>query len=299
MSTADGVMTPFNVDDLKLSKLLSDPVGGTTTYDAPLDCPGIQSINFEPDFLEKEQKGDGQVLDTYTKLQYITGSVKHGQISLEVLALMTGGTLSSSGSSPHTQKKLVLNQANLPGYFKMEGVVEYLGGDDNDGDYHTNFLKVKISKFSIEHQGEDYATVSFNWKAIPRRSDGNIVELIENETAVAIADTSDTTPPTVTGTGPVDGADTVPAATTVTFTFSERMAPHTASDPANFFIVKSDGTNVSFAIAHDVASKVTTLTPSSALEPGGTYIAGVTKGVRDAAGNAMVAAHVINFIVAT
>jgi hypothetical protein len=291
-------MTPFNVDDLKISKLLSDPDGGTTTYNAPLDVPGIQSINFEPDFLEKELMGDAQVLDTYTKLRYITGQVKHGRISLEVLALLTGGTLSSSGSSPNTQKKLVLNQANLPGYFKMEGVVEYLGGDDNDGDYHTVFLKTKISKFSIEHQGEDYATVSFDWKAIPRRSDGNLLELVENETAVAIPDTSDTTPPTVTSTSPNDGDTGVSASTNVTFTFSEAMAPNTASDPANFYIVKDDGTNVPFAISYASGSTATTLNPTSDLDPAGIYIAGATKGVRDAAGNAMAAAHVIVFTVA-
>lgn len=298
MAVADGILTPFNVDDLKISKLLTDPEGGSATYDAPIDCPGIQSISFEPDFLEKELMGDAQVLDTYSKMRFITGQVKHGRISLPLLAVLTGGALSNSGSTPNTQKKLTLNQANIPGFFKMEAVVEYLGGDDNDGDYHTVFLKTKMTKFSIEHQGEDYAIVSFDFKAIPQRATGDVVELIENETAVAIADTSDTTPPTVSSSSPADGDTDVAVGANVTFTFSEDMQANTVSDKANFYIVKSDGTNVPFAISYNAGAKTTTLNPSSNLDASGTYIAGVTPGVRDAAGNALAAAHVINFTTA-
>lgn len=298
MAVADGILTPFNVDDLKISKLLTDPEGGSATYDAPIDVPGIQSISFEPDFLEKELMGDAKVLDTYSKLRFITGQVKHGRISLPVLAVLTGGTLAASGSTPNTQKKLTLKGTDLPGYFLLEAVVEYLGGDDNDGDYHTRFLKTKMTKFQIEHQGEDYAIVSFDFKAIPLNSNGDLVELIENETAVAIADTSDTTAPTVSSSSPADGTTDVVATANITFTFSEAMQAHTVSDAANFYIVKNDGANVPFAISYNSGTRTTTLDPTGSLTASGVYIAGVTPGVRDAAGNPMAAAHVINFTVA-
>jgi hypothetical protein len=285
----------FSVQDLKLFPMLSDGPGGTA-YDDGLDVPGIQQLGMSPEFLEKELQGDAERLDVYSKLLGMTLKVQHGQVSLRVLAALLGATRTVTGSGATEVEELILGQADIPGYFKLAGRVDYLGSGVS-GDYHSEFLKGKVNNFSIEHQGEDYAQVSFEVKLVRRLSDGKMAILRRNSTATPIAETADNTPPTVTASVPVDGAANHPVADPISWTFSEAMMPATM-DSANFWIVKSDGEDVPYTMAYSSTTKTATLTPSAALDAASTYLAGVTTGVRDAAGNRMAAAVMINFTTA-
>lgn len=288
-------MSLFSVQDLKLFPMLSDGPGGTT-YDNALDVPGIQQLGMSPEFIEKELQGDGERLDLYSKLVGMTLKVQHGQISLEVLAALMGATRTLTGSGSSEVEELVMAQSDIPGYFKLAGRVDYLGNGVS-GDYHSEYLKSKLSNFSIEHQGEDYAQVSFDCKLLRRISDGKMVILRRNATAAPITSTVDNTPPTVTAHLPLDGAAAHPVADPISWTFSEAMMPGTM-DAANFWLVKSDGSDVPFTMSYSTSTKTATLTPAAALDNSSDYLAGVTTGVRDAAGNRMAAAVMINFTTA-
>jgi len=112
---------------------------------------------------------------------------------------------------------------------------------------------------------------------------------------------TDTTAPTVTGTLPAVGATGVSAATNVEAAFSEAMDPATISG-ATLTLVESGATGpVSATVAYDATNKKAILNPSADLKPGATYAAtvkGGTGGVKDLAGNALVADKTWSFTTA-
>jgi hypothetical protein len=100
-------------------------------------------------------------------------------------------------------------------------------------------------------------------------------------------DNTDTTPPTVTGTTPGNGALGVPLGATVTASFSEPMDATTISGTT--LTLRTGGNPVSATISYSNA--IATLTPSAPLAPGTTYtmtVNGGVAGVMDVAGNALV-----------
>lgn len=296
----DGIVTPLGLADVKIAQMLTDPIGGTATYGSAYDIPGAQSISFKPDFLDKELRGDNKVLDQYSKVQSISGSAKHAKISLALMAIFMGGTISDSGSSPNEKRTLTVLGSDKPSYFSLEGQVDYRGGEAVGGDFHVRFAKVKITNFSCEFQSEDYAVVSFDWKAIPR-SDDVLYVWEENETAVPLTEgTADTTPPTVSSVSPADAATGVAVGANVVWTMSEDLQAAGVNTGSVMVVKTSDGTNVPGVVTLANAGSSTTVTfnPDSNLTASTDYMAVLTTAVRDLAGNRLASPNVINFTTA-
>lgn len=294
----DGLMTLFNLDDAKLWPITAD-TASVYTLGTGVDIPGIQSITMQPEFLTKELPGDARIIDYYSKFRKLTGSVRHAQLSLAVLEQLSGGSVADSGTSPNEKRTFTWSGSNLPKYIKLEAQVKYLGSADagGSGDFHLTIFKAKMSNFQVELQNEDYAVVSFDYEAIPTNFDDKVIEMVENETAEAISVSVDTTPPTVSSSSPADGDTGVLVGANVTFTLSEEMQLASMSAD-NFFLVEADGSSVAFAFSYSQGTKTATLNPSSNLDASTVYVAGVTTGARDLAGNKLAAQHVINFTTA-
>ncbi|PYQ62580.1 MAG: hypothetical protein DMF58_01390, partial [Acidobacteria bacterium] len=102
---------------------------------------------------------------------------------------------------------------------------------------------------------------------------------------------TDSTPPTITSTSPADGATGASVGQNITATFNEAMDPATINtstmelrDPSNALVPAS--------VTYSSGSKTATLAPSSSLAFSTTYTAkvkGGSSGVKDVAGNALVA----------
>jgi len=97
--------------------------------------------------------------------------------------------------------------------------------------------------------------------------------------------TADTTPPSVTSTDPIDGAEDIALAAAVTVTFSEAMDPVTLT--ATTFTLMDGAT----AIAGDVTftGVTATFSPSVELSADTLYTVSITTGARDVAGNGLAA----------
>lgn len=173
----------FGIDDAKISKLTADQSGSTPTYDSPIDVPGITDIKLSPKFVEKTLEGDEQILDYYSKLQSIDWSFDHVVVSLDALAVLLGGAVTESGTTPNETQTYDLTANDRANYFKLEGQSTY--GDA--GDIHLVLWKCKANKVDIEAKGGDYATISASGTAIPLTSNGKVLSVVINETATAIA----------------------------------------------------------------------------------------------------------------
>ena len=97
----------------------------------------------------------------------------------------------------------------------------------------------------------------------------------------------DRKPPSVTGTSPANDATGVLRGANVRATFSEAVKASTIN--TNTFRLRKAGTttNVAAAVSYDPATKKATLNPNVNLKAGATYVATVTTGAKDLAGNGL------------
>jgi hypothetical protein len=295
----DGIVTLFNVDDCKIKKITTD-TSASLAFGTNTDVPGISNLSIKPEFLSKELYGDAQILDTYSKLRKITGSVKHAMLSFPVLAIITGGAVTDTGITPNEVGTFNWLGANLPPFWHLECTVNYQGGLDagGTGDFHFVIHKGKMTNFEIEAQGEDYATVSFDFEGIPCKNNDKVMSLVENETAVAlVAGASDTTAPTFTC-SPTDGATGVSVSADIVATASEDLQPSTVSSDNVFLEATVAGTIFAGVITYSAAADTITFNPTGNLAGATAYTFHITTGVRDLAGNPPATHQVFNFTTA-
>jgi len=105
---------------------------------------------------------------------------------------------------------------------------------------------------------------------------------------------SDTTPPTVSSTDPVNAATGVPINRKIAAAFSEAMDPSTIT--MTTFTLKQGATPVAGAVTY--AGVTATFTPSSNLAANTIYTATITTGAGDSAGNSLVSSYAWSFTTA-
>lgn len=178
----------FAVQDCKVSKLTADPAGGSPTYATSIDVPGIKTMEIGGDVNTNELRGDNQQLDFGAVLGGVTVDVEHAKIHLDVLAILLGGTVTDSGTTPNQVATYSLPGGAAFSYFKLEGKTPTGGADTPTGDVHFILWRCILASFpSIGFAEEDYRTVSFSAQAVPLVSSGKLLDAVANETAAVIA----------------------------------------------------------------------------------------------------------------
>ncbi|OKJ06825.1 phage tail protein [Kitasatospora sp. CB01950] len=178
----------FSIVDCKITALTTDPIGGTATYAATsVDLPGIRSLAINGNMQTKSLRGDNTLLDTQTYIDGVTAAAEHAKLSLDALAVMLGGTVTDSGATPAQKAVWSLTANSAPQYFKIEGVTPSNGSDLIGGDVHVVLYKCTLSKFpELGMQGDDYRIPKFEVSSVPLASTGKWMDVVMNETAVAI-----------------------------------------------------------------------------------------------------------------
>ncbi|WP_369183329.1 phage tail protein [Streptomyces sp. Y1] len=178
----------FSIVDCKITALTSDPAGGTATYAATsVDVPGIKSLAISGNMQSKTLRGDNTLLDTSSYIDGVTAAAEHALMSLDVLAVLLGGAVTDSGTTPSQKSVWGLTSTSAPAYFKIEGVTPPGGSSLIGGDVHVTLWKCQLSKFpELGFQGDDYRIPKFEVSAVPLASTGKWMDVTFNETAVAI-----------------------------------------------------------------------------------------------------------------
>jgi hypothetical protein len=178
----------FSIVDCKITPLLTDPIGGAATYAATsIDVPGIQVLNISGSMQTKTLRGDNTLLDTESYIDGVTAAAEHARLSLDVLAAMFGGAVTDSGVTPAQKAVWSLTAASVPLYFKIEGVTPPGGTDLLGGDSHVVLYKCIASKFpELGMTGDDYRIPKFEVSSVPLASTGKWMDVVLNETAIAI-----------------------------------------------------------------------------------------------------------------
>lgn len=173
----------LGINNAKIAELTMDD-STELTYDKFVNVPGITALSLTPEFDEKELRGDEKVLDHRTKLIAIEWSFENVMLSLDALAILEGGTVTTDGATPDETYTYSVTDRDLPKYFKLQAKSDYT----EVGDIHIVLYKCKANEVEVTLEGEEYATVSASGKAIGTVNNGKVRDIIFNETAKEITD---------------------------------------------------------------------------------------------------------------
>jgi len=174
----------LGLDDVKIFEVTAD-TSESLTYGSAVDVPGMQGIDLAPNYIHKPLMQDEEVDGYYSKLQSVSWSFANAKVSLDVLHLLEGGSITTSGSTPNEKHTFTLSDTSEPKYFKLEGKINY--STEAIGDFHLVLYKCKALSVQVGYRAQNYAVVSASGIAIPTVNNGKVRDYVVNETAAAIS----------------------------------------------------------------------------------------------------------------
>lgn len=153
----------FGVDDAKLFPITEDSENAFTCAEG-IDLPGVRQISLTYEMEEKSLTGDEKILEISNKIKSVTFNMEYAKLSLEVLAQLTGGKLTTSGEGDDETGLFSFGGGNLPGYFQLKAQI--LDTNNEGGDIHFCVYKAKATAIPINGVQDDFATLTFDGKGV-------------------------------------------------------------------------------------------------------------------------------------
>lgn len=177
----------FAVEDAKIAPLTADTEGGSATYGASFDVPGIKSVTITPTLENKELRGDNRRLDSATILVGMTLGFEHARVSLDVLSTMLGGAVADTGVTPSQVSTYTRVATDAPKNFKFSAKTPTGGTDAGPaGDIMLVAHKCIVSSYELGFAEEDYQIFSGEAVCSYLLSSSKLFDLVFRETAVAL-----------------------------------------------------------------------------------------------------------------
>lgn len=171
-----GSVKPFGIRDIKITNL-----AGTTQ----VDLPNAQTMTFTERLTTGEMRGDDATQAVVAFTDALEWELEAGGISLEAYALMTGRTITLSGTTPNQVNTLAGNAGDVYPYFKIYGKSQGDGADD----IHVKILKAKLTGgFEGEFKDGEFWVTKCSGIAVDPGA-GNLFEIIQNESATTLPTT--------------------------------------------------------------------------------------------------------------
>lgn len=172
---------PFGIRDIKVT-----PVSSTGTVGTSVDLPNARTLSFEESEDFEDLEGDDKKVATRGSGSVVEWELESGGISLEALAVMAGGTVTSTGTTPSQVKSYVKKATDARPDFKIEGQII----SESGGDVHAIIWRAKVTdNVSGEFANGQFFLTSASGEGLPSKTSAHIDEtynLIQNETATAI-----------------------------------------------------------------------------------------------------------------
>ena len=153
----------FGVDDAKLFPVTEDSET-QFTCGTGIDLPGVRQISLTYEIEEKSLTGDEKVLDVSNKIKSVSFNMEYAKLSLEVLAQLTGGSYSTSGSDDAETATFSFGGGDLPNYFQLKAQI--LDTNNEGGDVHFCIYKAKATAIPLNGVQDDFATLTFDGRGV-------------------------------------------------------------------------------------------------------------------------------------
>lgn len=154
----------FDVKDFKVYPLSSD-TGASPTYGSAVDVPGIANVTMNPNFITAELKGDSVVLAQKSRIDRMNLSATYGRLSLDVLKVLFGGTLTEGASDAEYN---LAGTVTVP-YFKAAFQIDDTElGTSNNGSVQVTLYKCTVTGGGLLNQQTDqFGQPTMDIQAIP------------------------------------------------------------------------------------------------------------------------------------
>lgn len=295
MSVVSGLNYRFSVKGAWWHPMLTDDPSSTTgpTYSAGIKIPGIQTLSLTDVASQEKLPGDDTIIGVESSDDVIDINCEFGQQSQLLLAAIRGGEQIIAGSVA----SFYSYAADSTIYGKMVALVTKIGKPGQD----LLITIYKLNAGSIEFGAEHWKFGKNSFKAMGLAIESSILvgstqrnlrfQIDERGTAAGYDPGVDTTPPTVSSTAPTD-AQSLAAPASVIWTMSKAMDPNYLTGDYVYVMTVAGAAKAGAAVA--VGSTVV-FTPTTVFAGGTDYIAVMSTGVRDLAGNRLAARSVVNF----
>jgi len=168
---------PYGLRDVKLKALSSSEVLGSA-----VDLPVSRTFSFEDAEDFEDLRGDDTLVATHGQGAQVNWELESGGISLEAAAVLLGGTISQTGTTPNVIKKLAKVATDARPYFQVEGQ----SISDSGGDFHIKLYKCKVTGNFSGEMAEGSFWISNCTGLGLSKTTGELYDIIHNETVTAI-----------------------------------------------------------------------------------------------------------------
>ena len=175
----------YDVNDFKVTLLLTDVTTAPTYTGTLTDIPGIASLSMEPNINANELKGDAMVIAKKGNTDKFTFSATYGRISLDGLVIFLGGTVTDTGVTPNQTAKWSIGGVNSLPYFKA--LAQILQAEVSA--VNITAWKSQVTGGTLLDQSTDsFGQPTIDFECIPCVSDPTkFVDITFAETAAALA----------------------------------------------------------------------------------------------------------------
>lgn len=291
----------IGAEQFTVAKVLTDPVGGTATYDTPYALTKkLIKIGVKNASSMEKQYADDQTVDVIAEDGDITIDIESTDLTEDEKAMFFGQTMVAGVRTPNPA-------TDVKPYFCVMWKSKKRNG---------SYKYYKILKVMFNEPDEDFETKKEKTTPQTDKISGTGIQRLADGLRKRIADADAATWAAATGTGwftsgditpdlvaptvsvvPADAAINVLVTADIVWTFSKAIQAALMTG-ANFFVTTADGVAVAGALSIGAGDTVVTFNPTASLTASTAYIAICTANVKDLSGNALVANSVTNFTTA-
>lgn len=174
-----GYALPFGLREIQLQSISAAGVLSSTLVKMPV----ARTLSFADSEDFEELRGDDKIEASHGSGPVVEWDIEAGGISLEAYAVMAGGTVTTSGTTPAQKKTYTKKTTDVRPYFLIQGRAI----SDNGGDMTGIIYRAKADG-SLEGEMSDnsFWLTSGSGKGYGRSSDDKVYDFVQNETAAAL-----------------------------------------------------------------------------------------------------------------
>lgn len=147
-----------------------------------VDLPVARRLTFKPRMSNATLEGDDIIAESVSKVEGYDLTLEAGGISLEAYAMLTGVSVTETGTAPNRTKTYTFTQTdNLP-YIEIYG--QSIGAGDDGMKVH--FFRCKIKDLQGSMGNKEFLITSCQMDALADPVTGKFIEIIQEETATPI-----------------------------------------------------------------------------------------------------------------
>lgn len=176
---------PYGIRDVKLTKY-TDGLGSTLGATS-VDLPNMQTLSFSEAEEFSELRGDDALIAVRGQGATVDWELEAGGISPAAWSILTGGTVTLSGTTPNRTTTIRKKGTDARPYFRIDGQAI----SDSGGDVTCRIFRCKVND-TVEGEfadGEFFVT-SASGRGLPLvQTNDWLYEFVQNETAVPLTTT--------------------------------------------------------------------------------------------------------------